>query len=100
MGLFNALHFNGECPRCGFTGEFIAEFKLGSLEQRNYRVGDRIDWSGPIRDYDPPEDGYAADHGFVKCRQCQQAFWVWITAEAGVIAGVAPSAGPDLPADD
>src|SRR5262245_28885654 len=100
MGLFNVLHYEGRCPRCGFVGPLRAQFNLGSLELRDYRIGDRLDWSGPIRDYDPPEDGYAADHGFVECPRCSSSFWVWITTEDGVIARVADSDGPIVPASD
>jgi hypothetical protein len=80
---------------CGIESRMRAEFKLGSLEQREYSIGDQLDWSGPIRDHDPPVDGYAAGYGLAECLQCDGDFWVWVTVEGDVIQRVESSTGPD-----
>jgi hypothetical protein len=102
MGALNYLSFLGTCPACGFRGTLRAEMKLGTLEMREYSVGDQLEWHGEsgLRKYDPPATGYIADYGYAECPKCDEGHWVWITVEDNRVVDVKPSPGPEPFSDD
>ena len=98
MGVFNRLHFEDDCPHCGFAGRVMAELKMGRLNFDDYEVGDELLWRGPgerLRRQERPTTGYLADYAYAVCPKCDEAWWAWVTVEGNQIRKVEASAGPD-----
>jgi hypothetical protein len=97
-----ANHLQGDfkCPRCGATISCGIGFRAGTVNGADYRLGDRIGWSGkntwPAQ---RPEGGNLKTIGYFECENLQCETWkdcfpdvqeVLITILSDVISNIKP----------
>jgi hypothetical protein len=98
MSIYNTLVTEARCPYCGASCEVRADFRFGLREQRDYRLGDRLQWEGKgVRTptHRPPEGNFVGE-AFTECPSCGREYWLLIAVESDVIA----SAATDMDRED
>lgn len=73
MGAFDVLVVSQKCDQCGIVADFRYQFKYGTPWQKQYVLGDRVDWEGnPNRWNGQPMPGLiAVDAEREACPNCQ-----------------------------
>jgi hypothetical protein len=100
MSLHNLVAFKTTCPRCGEYCEARAEFRLGLLEMRTYRVGEALLFDGTGEVIGKPSPS-ARVEGYAECKCCHKDYWVTISVDDDIIGSVAvdPARDPYIPDD-
>ncbi len=74
-------------------------FKVGVVDQKRYRIGDKLSWQGKTRPDVRPTDGNLKTIGYFECSNLKCSTWhdcfpevqeVLITIEADVIVKIEP----------
>jgi hypothetical protein len=100
MSLYNLVAFETVCPRCGEYCTATAEFRLGLLQMRTYRLGEALLFDGVGEVVDKPGTTVSAE-GYAECGCCHKDYWVTIRVDDDVIVSVTvdPARKPYIPDD-
>jgi len=73
---FNTVYVDLKCPFCQVAIESGVGFRVGALENRKYRVGDKLDWAGSnCRPLTRPPDGNLKTIGYFNCDNPRCTSW-------------------------
>jgi hypothetical protein len=96
----NTLYCDILCPKCGKKVESGIGFRVGSVDQHSYKIGERLTWDGPrLRPSERPKDGNLKTVGYFECDNLNCPTWAdcypevqeaLITIRGDVIAEVQP----------
>jgi hypothetical protein len=96
----NTLYSEIPCPKCGKKVTSGIGFRAGSVDQRSYKLGERIAWDGPRpRPNKRPDGGNLKTVGYFECDNLNCETWAdcypevqeaLITIKSDVIADVQP----------
>ena len=96
MGLFNVIHGEVTCPRCGRRVEAAVEVRIGHVhEGATLRVGEAYPWNHPAMPAARPPGGNAVGDGYAECPACGRDFFVRVVVECDVVRHLEPD--PDRP---
>ena len=74
--LFNTLQHNLSCPFCQEKIVTAIGFKIGSLNKKVYKLGDKIDWKkSPRRPEQRPAKGNIITLGYFNCDNTKCKSW-------------------------
>lgn len=89
-----------KCPRCGTKLSCGIGFRAGTVKGINYKIGDKIDWSGKHNwPSERPENGSFKTIGYFECENLRCETWndcfpevqeVLITIENDIIRAYKP----------
>lgn len=96
----NTLYCDIVCPKCGKKVTSGIGFRAGALDQRSYKLGERLQWKGSrVRPSERPKDGNLKTVGYFECDNLNCSTWqdcypevqeALITIRDDVIADVQP----------
>ncbi len=80
------------CPRCGQEAELNPSLSFGRIEQRTYRVGDKVEWqpNWPTEKGGRPENGNIEDLGGGSCPKCKRDYRLRVVVKSDVIESAIP----------
>lgn len=82
MGLYNILITSVNCPNCKNQSEVGAELKIGYLNLKEYRVGDKIEWAEGFAKWPHQKrtnNGNFIGDGYIECPHCGFEYLILIT---------------------
>ena len=85
MGLYNLLHADVRCPRCGAQVQVEAQIKVGFLNLYDHRVGDALRYDDAPAATRRVEDIDGV--GYAVCPACGKDFWLNVEVRNGRITG-------------
>ncbi len=75
-GRFNTIHCDLHCPLCNAKILTGIGFRIGSLENKQYKIGDKINWSKqPTRPEKRPANGNVITLGHFNCDNPRCSSW-------------------------
>jgi hypothetical protein len=73
---FNTLYSDLNCPICGAHIESGIGFQVGAIENRNYKVGEKLNWKGAtLRPETRPNEGRLRTIGYFNCDNVNCDSW-------------------------
>jgi hypothetical protein len=96
----NHLQSDFKCPKCGAAVSCGVGFRAGTVKGTDYKIGDKIDWSGKTNwPAERPDDGSFKTIGYFECENLRCETWndcfpevqeVLITIEHDIIRAAEP----------
>jgi len=87
MGLFDELSVTADCPSCGKSSTWHAQYKYGSCRCRTKSLGDSLDWTGTVHDVGSNVGGTVAIDGICEnCPHCGLEVYAVIVVEMNRLA--------------
>lgn len=72
----NTLYAEVPCPKCGKSVSSGIGFRVGSLDARSYKLGERLNWQGQrTRPLSRPADGNLKTVGYFECDNLNCSTW-------------------------
>ncbi len=93
MSIYNYIHVQMCCPRCGNVGNMEVETYIGLTDLLIYHIGDKYVWHDrkAVQNGGRPENGDLTGEGYVgECPICHKDFFVKIIVEDDQIKSVEP----------
>lgn len=97
----NTLHCELKCPMCNTLIKPQIGFRAGTIRQRTYKMGDKIDWDGPSTVPETrPANGNLKTIGYYECDNLHCSTWqdcypevqeALIVIESDIISHVKPT---------
>jgi DNA-directed RNA polymerase subunit RPC12/RpoP len=90
MGIYNILHTDICCPRCGEESMMEIDLYFGYRNLIEYRIGDKVEWfpRKAVHNGGRPETGNLDGEGYVECPRCKRDFFVLVHVRGDVIESV------------
>lgn len=97
----NTLNCELKCPHCQQMIKPQIGFRAGTIRQRTYKVGDKLDWDGPVTVPEArPAEGNLRTIGYFECDNLHCSTWqdcypdvqeALIVIESDIISYVKPT---------
>ncbi len=73
---YNTVYADIHCPFCNEKVTSGVGFRLGCLENKNYKLGDKLKWEGAVcRPETRPQDGSIQSIGYFNCDYVKCKTW-------------------------